>query len=629
MVSNAKRKTGVVWAFLMICLAVKAQHLDSLLSPPVSKQQVDSVLQVTIYKKELKLFAVKALEKARKLKYTEGMMHALDQLGVMERNFSNYQASLRYHKECLTLSEQHNSDYWMLRSNQNLGVLYRRLEVYPTALEYLLRALPLAEKLQNEKETASALNNIGNVYLSLQRYDEAMNYFQQSLLIDRKRNNYQGLSICHGCIGRVFEAKNQLDSAQVHYEKNLFYSEGWNDKNGIAIAYNSMGNVAKKRNRWDQALEYYQKALAMNLEIADRKYIAPNYCNVADVYQHIDNFPLAEKNYKEALSVAEASGIMRNIARAYKGLADMYEKQGNWSAALAAERKFKLYEDSVLNESSLRQVEMIRTAYEVDEKELKIVALQQEKSLYLFVGMVICVLLLALIVSLYFRHRNIRTKKQLAEQKIIRLEQEKQLVATQAVLDGETAERSRLARDLHDGLGGMLSAVKLNLFDMKKGTLLESDDILRFNNVLKMLDNSIRELRRISHNMMPEALSRYGLKTAIADLCHSLPNVNFHYFGTETRLESKREVMIYRIVMELVNNALKHADADEINVQLVQEPSRISVTVQDNGKGFDTKAKTLGMGLKNIQNRVVSFSGTMNICSKENEGTEISVEIKI
>ncbi|WP_373725543.1 tetratricopeptide repeat-containing sensor histidine kinase, partial [Bacteroides heparinolyticus] len=608
---------------------LKGQNLDTLLSLPPSKQQVDSALRITIYKKDLKSFTEKALENARKLKYSEGIMHALDQLGVMERNSSNYQASLIYHKECLSLSQRNQSDYWILRSNQNLGVLYRRLEVYPTALQYLLQALPLAEKMKNVKETASALNNIGNVYLALQRYDEAMNYFQKALFMDIKRNNYQGLSICHGCIGRVFEARNQLDSAQAHYEKNLFYSEGWNDKNGIAIAYNSMGNLARKCNRWNEALEYYQKALKMNLEIADRNYIAPSYCNVADVYKNNNNYALAEEFYKEALVIAEASGIKRNVARAYKGLSDVYEREGRFSDALIAERNFKLYEDSILNETSLRQIENIRTAYEVNEKELKIISLKKEKKLYVMVGLAILAALMAFVLLLYFRHKSMKIKKNLAEQRIIRLEQEKQLVATRALLDGETAERTRISRDLHDGLGGMLSAVKLNLFDMRKAGVSETDHVARINHVLKMLDNSILELRRISHNMMPETLSRYGLKIAITDLCHSFSNVKFHFFGTDGRLDAKLEIMVYRTIFELVNNALKHAEAKEINVQLVQEESRISVTVQDNGKGFDAKEETSGIGLKNIRNRIVSFNGIMNICSRENEGTEINVEIKI
>lgn len=234
-----------------------------------------------------------------------------------------------------------------------------------------------------------------------------------------------------------------------------------------------------------------------------------------------------------------------------------------------------------------------------------------------------------MILLLHLRNKNTKAKKQLADNKVIQLEQEKQLVATQSVLEGETAERTRLARDLHDGLGGMLSAVKLNLFDMKKDVIIEEEDVFRFNKVLEMLDKSMRELRRVAHNMMPESLSRYGLNIALSDFCDSLPNVKFHRFGNNERLNQKLEIIVYRTVHELVNNALKHAEATEINVQLLQEEDRVSVTVQDNGKGFDPTVKTDGIGLISIQNRVTSFNGTMNICSKTGEGTEVNVDFKV
>ena len=229
--------------------------------------------------------------------------------------------------------------------------------------------------------------------------------------------------------------------------------------------------------------------------------------------------------------------------------------------------------------------------------------------------------------ALYLRQKVTNTKKELSEQQVIRLEKEKQLIATQANLEGEVTERSRLARDLHDGLGGMLSAVKLNLFDMKNGgAVIASDDVLQFNKVLEMLDSSITELRRVAHNMMPESLSRYGLKVSLQDFCDSLQNVHFHFFGNDKRLDNKLEMMIYRSVHELVNNALKYADAENINVQIVQQPDTVSLTVQDDGRGFDTSAPTRGTGLTNIRTRAESVGGTMHIFSEPGNGTEINVE---
>ena len=144
-----------------------------------------------------------------------------------------------------------------------------------------------------------------------------------------------------------------------------------------------------------------------------------------------------------------------------------------------------------------------------------------------------------------------------------------------------------------------------------------------------MLDESISELRRVAHHMMPESLLRYGLKASLTDFCHSTPSVEFHYFGNDQRLDSKLEILLYRATHEMINNALKHASATQINVQLVQENDRISLTVQDNGKGFDTTVKSKGMGLENVRNRVETYNGKMTLYSSSENGTEINIEIEI
>src|SRR5690606_4771212 len=166
-----------------------------------------------------------------------------------------------------------------------------------------------------------------------------------------------------------------------------------------------------------------------------------------------------------------------------------------------------------------------------------------------------------------------------------------------------------LAKDLHDGLGGMLSAVKMNLPQVKGDAVLEAADVSRFQKALGMLDDSIQELRRVAHHMMPETLLRHGLKVSLSDFCTAIPKADFHYFGNEARLPGKLEIMVYRCIHELVNNTLKHAQATKINVQLVQEDHRISFTVQDDGSGFDTQRVTEGMGLRNIRQRVAAFRG--------------------
>ncbi len=233
------------------------------------------------------------------------------------------------------------------------------------------------------------------------------------------------------------------------------------------------------------------------------------------------------------------------------------------------------------------------------------------------------------VLALLFLWLWTKQKRRKTELQLKQLEQEKQLVATRSVLEGEMQERSRLARDLHDGLGGILSAAKINMSELKNGALLEFPDVEGINRIMGLLDESLRELRRVAHHLMPESLSRYGLKIALSDFCRTVEKIEFAWFGEEERLEHQLEIVVYRIVHELVNNALKYSEATRILVHIVQDTDRISLTVEDNGRGFDTSAATTGTGLQNIRTRVAALEGNMDIFSTENEGTEVHVELKI
>lgn len=219
-------------------------------------------------------------------------------------------------------------------------------------------------------------------------------------------------------------------------------------------------------------------------------------------------------------------------------------------------------------------------------------------------------------------------RSRLNKQKIKQLEQEKQLVATQALLDGETAERSRLARDLHDGLGGLLSVLSLNLNEIE-GSAMTEEQKGYFIKASEILDESNKELRRIAHHMMPASLMKVGLKTSLADFSQAIPGVSFQYQGKDIRLDERLEVTIYRCAYELINNAVKYADATKIDVQLLVEDYFISLSVLDNGKGFNPDNVTEGSGLANLKTRIATFNGKLYIDSSVDKGTEVTIEIEL
>jgi signal transduction histidine kinase len=127
---------------------------------------------------------------------------------------------------------------------------------------------------------------------------------------------------------------------------------------------------------------------------------------------------------------------------------------------------------------------------------------------------------------------------------------------------------------------------------------------------------------------MPESLMRYGLKVSLEDFCHAIPGAHFQYLGEDPRLDNRLEVLIYRCAYELVNNAVKHARATNINVQLMIDSGIVSLTVHDDGIGFDPQTVNMGIGLENIRSRIAMYNGKMNLHSAPDTGTEISIEIE-
>jgi signal transduction histidine kinase len=320
--------------------------------------------------------------------------------------------------------------------------------------------------------------------------------------------------------------------------------------------------------------------------------------------------------------------ILKDLASAHQSLNDLD------NAIDCLEKSYAL-RDSLHNRQSDETIHNLKIAYETEKKETQITTLEEEKRLMIWLSVAGGAVLLLALAAFFFlwrwtvqKKRLAESQRELSEQQVKQLEQEKQLVATQAMFDGEVQERIRLARDLHDRLGGILSAMKYNLADMREVIAPEPASLEIYSKTMELLDESMREMRRIAHHLMPDSLSRFGLKTAVSEFCKSIPHAKFAWYGGDERLDAKLELVVYRIAYELVNNALKHSGASRILVQIVRDPDRVSLTVQDNGSGFAPETGE-GMGLSNIRTHVASYSGIMDIGSVAGEGTEVNVELRI
>ncbi|UII28025.1 sensor histidine kinase [Fulvivirga maritima] len=228
---------------------------------------------------------------------------------------------------------------------------------------------------------------------------------------------------------------------------------------------------------------------------------------------------------------------------------------------------------------------------------------------------------------IYYRSRMLQNK--IATQQ---LEADYQRELLQATVDSQEKERRRIAAELHDGVGAMLSAAKLNLNMLKKGTIPSDEMELAMVDTKEMIDSTIETVRKISKALLPSSLEIFGLGRALEELVEKLTTpqtkIYFHQRGENVKLNQQDELLIYRIVQELINNALKHAEASEVWVN-VDWNNPINLTVSDNGKGFDlVKTKQdirRGIGLYSIENRVSLIKAEVQFDSEINKGTRIRI----
>ncbi|TYR38439.1 tetratricopeptide repeat protein [Sphingobacterium phlebotomi] len=512
----------------------------------------------------------------------------------------------------------------------NFGTIEQVKGEYVTAIDYYIQALKLFDEAENTKFYAYTLNNISTMYSLVKDYQKAEKYARDCILLSQQADDAFMVATGSIALTSALMEQGKYEEVVLLLEKVKEYGERNNDPYKVFLYHLNYGHYLMAYQKdYPLAVKEYEKARELTESIGDEWEIMRHNSALSEAYFLNNQYEDAHSAAQTTLLLAEKLQSKDKKEIASWMLAQVNARNRDFETAYQQLSNAYLLKDTLYDETNQQQMAFLETVYQTEKKELKIDALEKQRKLYILLGIAGAVILFIALAFAFIRYRLAVSKRKLAEEEAQRLEQEKQLVAVQATLDGETAERTRLAKDLHDGLGSMLSLVKFNLPQVKdEAAVLETIDVSRFQKAIGMLDDSIQELRRVAHHMMPESLLRYGLKASLTDFCAAIPIADFHYFGDETRLSEKMEIMIYRCIHELVNNALKHAQANHINVQLVQEEDRISFTVQDDGIGFDQEQVVEGMGLQNVRQRVDAFHGKMNVYSS-NQGTEIHVELEL
>jgi signal transduction histidine kinase len=280
----------------------------------------------------------------------------------------------------------------------------------------------------------------------------------------------------------------------------------------------------------------------------------------------------------------------------------------------------------------------METKYQAAKKDKEIAQEKKEnirkeyelvKKQYWLYGTIGLALLGGLLGYSWYRRYRLRQEKKLQDE-VIR----QQDLATRAVIVAEENERKRIAAELHDGVGQMMSAAKMNLSAFENELQFTSEQQKQsFDKTLSLIDESCKEVRSVSHQMMPNALLKSGLASAIKEFLDKIDSrvikINLHTEGLNERLDSNTETVLYRVIQECVNNVIKHSGATLLDISLINDKDGISATVEDNGRGFDIndKQKFDGIGLKNIVTRIQYLKGTIDFDAAPGKGTLVAIHV--
>jgi signal transduction histidine kinase len=353
--------------------------------------------------------------------------------------------------------------------------------------------------------------------------------------------------------------------------------------------------------------------------------------NLASVYEELNDFGKAIFYFEKSVELCRKSGYKIGVKNALESLSKLYFKLGDTGKAYQYLKESAIVKDSIINNNSEQKIAELQTLFDTEKKKQEIAqqALKISQRNILLVILFFVLMVSLITYYLLYNRYKLKQERRLKEEMV-----KEEMKRSKAVLESEENERQRLARELHDGVGQLLSATKLNLSTLHH---FNNEEAIKLQNSIEILDDSIKEIRNISHNMVPDVLLKFGLKKAIADFINRINqtkkiNINFECIGcNEDYLNDTSKLMLYRIIQESVNNTIKYAGATQLNIQLSGDDSEITLIMEDNGNGFDVEKamEKDGIGLKNMQLRTDYLKGKMEINSSHQNGTTILIEIPL
>jgi signal transduction histidine kinase len=586
---------------------------------------------------------------SRKIHYDVGVLKYIANYTAVLNMQDKLDESLTLNKQAIELAQKiHNANYLGVAYG-NTAAVYELMHMHKLCIEYYLKCIAAFEQLHNEERLAVAYGNLASIYSDIDQNEKAIWYGFKAISISRNTKDEYNLEAALNNTASAFAAIKRYDTALVLYNQAKALGAKLNDQYVLAESLVGISEVLLQKMQLEPMKQNALLAYKASRTIGHKIGMVKSILLLAQYYFEKKKYNIAKKLAETGVSMSVQNQMVETEQKAYVLLSNISLATGDLSAFHNYGNKSNSLDKLMVSNQIIQNTQELEAEYSLVKKEATITDLtkmQQIQQLSLRQGKtlnyVLIASLLTLILAAFLFYRNYTQKKKLLlteslvqQQQISELEKEKQLIAVKAVLQGQEQERERLARDLHDGLGSILSGVKYNFVSLKEHPATTPETRLALDKNISTLDEATGELRRIAHNLMPEAITKFGLVAALTDFCQSMNRegvlrLNFQAFNVkEEAIPPEIRSVIFRMVQELVQNIIKHAGARNALIQLVGRETDLSLIVEDDGQGFSPQLQehNKGIGFINIRNRVIFLNGILDVASSPGKGTCITIEL--
>ncbi|WP_282135608.1 tetratricopeptide repeat-containing sensor histidine kinase [Seonamhaeicola maritimus] len=593
------------------------------------KTNMDSA--VFTYKKAAKL--------GEKIEYWIGVGRATSYTGIVFSDYGLNDSAIVYHKRSIPFYKKANYTKGVASSLINLANAHLFRGDYEASTDYYFQGIEHYEKLKDTANLIYAYGNFASLFSDYKLFNKSKHYQSKALKFSYLINDTISIGYLLNDLGLTYLSLYKKDSAFMNFSKALNIAEKFDDEELKYYSNKNLNNYYFSQNNFNTAIDYAIKSYKNAIATKKPYYECYSLYAIGNAKLKLNQIDSAHYYIKKSIKIASKIQAKEHLMDGYYTLNQILFKQGNYKEAYDSFRLFNQYQDSVVGQKTKEYTTKLEQQYQVKNKDNEILLQQLEiekneaqiqkqinrNTLYI-IGLLILAFLLFI---LWYRQRQ---KQKLHAQSIQTLNKQKELASLEALIEGENLERARIAKDLHDSVNGSLSAIKHNLSSIGQDNL-KSADLPTFFNAINMLDMTCEQVRNISHNLVPPSLLNYGLLEALEQYCNRVSGskiiqATFQHFGKFSTLPKKIEATIYHVIQELLNNSVKHAQASNAIVQINFNDENIHITVEDNGKGFNIKKVTHGLGLNNIKSRIEFLNAHMNLKS-DSKGTSVTIDIDL